>query len=85
MDLVAVLPAELSEPKLERILDRIKARGWSRESSRGNEQVVSTVSGAAHEAELEAVLPAGVDADVFEMSRRGDYRPARRHLGRSTT
>lgn len=74
MDWIAVLPADCPEDLVAGILRSAAERGWNGAASRGQEQVVVTVSGARDATELASVLPRQIDRDVLPLLSRGEYR-----------
>lgn len=73
---LVVLPAEISEPSLQRIRGEAGARGWLAEHSRGEEQAIVALEGPRDADELRPLL-AGLDADVLPLLSSQHYRRMR--------
>jgi nitrite reductase/ring-hydroxylating ferredoxin subunit len=76
--LIAVFPPDASSDLLTALQGELDARGWNWELSRGDDQSVLAVSGPVRPEELEALLPAELEADVLAIRRGKHYRRLRR-------
>jgi menaquinol-cytochrome c reductase iron-sulfur subunit len=74
---LVVLPSELAEEELSGLRERMRARGWAADASRGEEQAIVAVRGPADPAELRSALAPGIEADVVPILDRARYRRLR--------
>jgi Rieske Fe-S protein len=74
---IAVLPPETPEESLARLCEALERRGWSAAASRGPEQSILAVEGAADAGALRAALPADLEVDVFPLLGAAEYRRLR--------
>lgn len=76
--MIAVLPPDCPEALLDDLRREAQERGWRCEASRGEEQTVLAVGGAASTDELERWLAGRTEADVVELPSARRFRAASR-------